>query len=519
MDRHKGDTVKGKRVKGKGWKGGRVERWKGERDRRRGFRFLAFIVVFIFHFQFSIFNCFAQYYDAGEDPAFIKWRKIDTKNFVLIYPSTLDSAAKRYAWLFDQATGNIAAPLDTRLKKIPVVLHAYNLNSNGLVSWAPKRMELMTSPPYSSYPQLWDKQLVLHETRHAAQMSKMGDHVVKYLHWAIGEQAEGLFVGIFIPGWYLEGDAVATETALSSTGRGRHAAFLMPQKAYLLNNMHFSWDQWKMGSYRYPVPGAYELGYSISAYASLKAGGRVFGQSLDYSTRRIYHIPPFDRALEKYAGGGEQELQAASFALLKQQWQREDSLRGQDIPAQVLTPTSNDYAAYNSPVVAGEGRIFALRTTMNRTRHLVEIDSSGEVRVRRPMGTVNSRLVYHRGFIFWTEIVPHIRWPQQSYSVIKCYHPASGKLRTLTKGTRFAGVDISADGRQLVTIENTPEGESRLVVIPLSAPDAARPVLSPDAARYYPIPTGGTWQEAVWGEGKSGAALFAPAYRQGYSVV
>ena len=443
--------------------------------------------------------CSAQYFDVGEDPSWVKWKQINTRYFTIIYPSTLDSAAKRYAWLFDQTAEKVSESLEVKLKKTPIVLHAYNLNSNGVVTWAPKRMELYTTPPVETYPQLWDKQLVLHETRHVAQMHKMGDNIIKYLHWLFGEQAEGIFVGIFIPLWYLEGDAVAMETALSSSGRGRSASFLMRQKAYLLTDMHFSWDSWKMGSYRYPVPNHYEFGYTISSYGIFQGGYNVFGRSLDFSTRRLYAIPPFDVALNKYAGGGEQELQRDGFAELKEQWQREDALRGKDIPAQQLTAVSSDYTAYNSPIAIGNGRVIALQSTMNLSPRLVAVDSAGNVEILRAMGNVNSRLAHHRGFIYWSEIVPQRRWPQQSYSQIYCYELSTQKVYTLTRKTRFAGVDISSDGANLLTVENSPEGVSQLVTIPLLS-DNYPPKLLVDEAKRIPCPVSGVWKQAVWGE-------------------
>ncbi len=464
----------------------------------------------------------AQYYDVGEDPFWIKWKQLDTRNFTIIYPSTLDSVAKRYAWLFDQAADKVSAPLEVKLKKIPIVLHAYNLRSNGLVTWAPKRMELNITPASEGYPQLWDKQLVLHETRHVAQMSKMGDNVIKYLHWFLGEQAEGLFVGIFIPSWYLEGDATVSETALSSSGRGRYASFLMRQKAYLLTDMYFSWDTWKMGSYRYPVPSQYELGYTLSSYAILQGGNNVFGKSLDFSTRKPYRIPPFDVALEKYAGKGEQGLQRESFAELKHQWLQEDTLRGKDIPAQQITATSTDYTAYNTPVSIGNGRLIALRATMNRSLRLALIDSNGTTTLLRAMGQVNSRLVYHNGFIYWSEIVPHLRWPQQNYSQIYCYELSSRKLYCLSQKSRFSGVNISNDGTQLITVEDSPEGVSQLVVMPLISENRHPRLIVGDAIRI-PTPIGGVWKQAVWGEDSLGtrtiyATLLSDEGMQIYAV-
>ena len=439
----------------------------------------------------------AQYYTTGEDPVWIRWHQIQSRYFKIIYPSPLDSMAQRYAWLFDRVADSVSAPLNARLPKLPVVLHAYNVASNGVVVWAPSRMELITTPPPDGYPQAWDKQLVLHETRHVAQMSKTGEHTVKFLHGLIGEQAEGLTVGIFIPGWYLEGDATVSETALSSAGRGRSAKFLMAQKAYMLEGMHFKWDIWGNGSFRYLIPNEYELGYRMAAYAYLKAGTPVFNRTFDYTTRRLYAIPPFNRGLKKYAGANERQLEAQSFAALQKIYAHEDSLRGPDIPRQSLTPRVDDYQAYRYPVVTHDHRIIAIQNTLSRSSRLVEIDAAGKAHLLRHVGAINSHLHYNRGMIYWTEIIPDPRWPQQSFSVIKVYNIHTRKLHTLTRRTRFFGVSVNPDGSALTTVENTPEGRSRLVSIPL-ATQGDKPYLLLKQTRYVDAPPHQVWKHMAW---------------------
>jgi hypothetical protein len=441
-----------------------------------------------------------QYYTTGEDPAWVRWRQIQSRYFNIIYPSTLEPVAQRYAWLFDAASDSIRSPLNARMPKLPVVLHAYNVASNGVVAWAPSRMELITTPPPDGYPQAWDKQLVLHETRHVAQMSKTGENVIKVLHGLIGDQAEGLTVGIFIPGWYLEGDATVSETALSSTGRGRNAKFLMAQKAYILEGKRFKWDMWKNGSFRYLIPNQYELGYRMSTYAYLNAGAPVFGHTFDYTTRRIYAIPPFNRGLKKNAGMSEKQLEAQSFAALQKIYTREDSLRSPDAPHRPLTPRLDDYQAYRYPVVIRDGRIIAVRNTLNRTSQLVEIDTAGKVHPLRHTGAINSHLHYSHGMVYWTEITPDPRWPQQNYSVIKAYNTYSREVYTLTRKTRFFGVSINPGGTALTTVENTPEGLSRIVAIPLVM-QGKRPKLHMQNARYVNAAPYQVWKHTVWPAG------------------
>lgn len=143
-------------------------------------------------------------------------------SFRIIYPHEIDSIAQRYAYLMSSAISHVPKELRADIKPFPVILHPYTTMSNGVVVWAPKRMELMTRPlAFRGYSQNWEKQLVLHETRHVAQMTKFGEGVFRPLSWLFGEQIVGLAVGLYIDKWALEGDAVVSETEFSRSGRGR----------------------------------------------------------------------------------------------------------------------------------------------------------------------------------------------------------------------------------------------------------------------------------------------------------
>ena len=48
-----------------------------------------------------------------------------------------------------------------------------SVRSNGFVTWTPKRMELIVTPPQDSYAQDWIGQLSLHEYRHVVQISQL----------------------------------------------------------------------------------------------------------------------------------------------------------------------------------------------------------------------------------------------------------------------------------------------------------------------------------------------------------
>jgi len=159
-----------------------------------------------------------QFYDNGQDPASLKWYRIETPHFRLIFPESFLSEANRLAGILDYSAPYVNYSLNSHPKKIPVIIHNQNTFSNGMVVWAPKRVEFYTVPDPNSYPQDELEQLALHELRHVAQLEKINRKFTGALGYVTGELAAG-GLSAMIPLWFMEGDAVASETILSHSGR------------------------------------------------------------------------------------------------------------------------------------------------------------------------------------------------------------------------------------------------------------------------------------------------------------
>ena len=205
-----------------------------------------------------------------ENPSGWKWNEF--RQVLCRWFTRARFTAFRYAWLLEQAAPPVMLTLGSSAPSLPVIIRPYNVNSNGMVVWAPKRMELFTTPPSSGTMHNWEKQLVVHELRHVAQMHRAGEHFFRVFGWLFGQQSEGISVGLYFPKWLLEGDAVITETVHSYAGRGREASFLMPYKAYFAENKSFSYDKWRYGSFRHQIPDHYALGYMKLSVARLFSG-------------------------------------------------------------------------------------------------------------------------------------------------------------------------------------------------------------------------------------------------------
>ena len=178
-------------------------------------KIISILIVILFSYKIAC----AQYYISGQDPASIKWEQINTENFQVIYPDYYSEKAKEVANIIQYAYEYAAYSLNHKPKKISLILHTETSVSNGMVVWAPKRMEWYTTPPQENYAQDWFEQLAIHETRHFVQVDKLNQGLTKILSILLGEQGTAAVLGLYIPPWFLEGDAVCTETLLSKSGR------------------------------------------------------------------------------------------------------------------------------------------------------------------------------------------------------------------------------------------------------------------------------------------------------------
>src|SRR5665811_76180 len=101
------------------------------------YRFVFFLSAFLFVSQFIS----AQYYVTGQDPASLKWMQIKTGRFTVIYPENYGPGGLIYAKSLEDSYSRLISLFPERKFKIPVVIHNFTIQSNGYVSWAPKRME------------------------------------------------------------------------------------------------------------------------------------------------------------------------------------------------------------------------------------------------------------------------------------------------------------------------------------------------------------------------------------------
>ncbi|MDR0710950.1 MAG: hypothetical protein LBF67_01210, partial [Prevotellaceae bacterium] len=77
----------------------------------------------------------AQYVSRGSDPASVTWSHIRTPHFDVIFPDSARGEGERFARLLSRVYLPGSATLGFTPRRTPVILHPYNLQSNGMVVW------------------------------------------------------------------------------------------------------------------------------------------------------------------------------------------------------------------------------------------------------------------------------------------------------------------------------------------------------------------------------------------------
>ncbi len=434
---------------------------------------------------------YAQFLDYGTDPARLSWKYVSTDHYKIIYPAGNDSLAQRYTTLLENAYPFVGKTLNQSIRsRYPVILHSGNMLSNGMVAWAPKRMELVTTPSSSLYAQDWSRQLVLHESRHVFQMNRFMQGIFRPLYYIAGEQVSGL-AAFAVPKWFFEGDAVTTETALSGSGRGRLPEFNLYYRTQLLTDDFYSFDKWFMGSYKDYTGNFYALGYDMTAYARYAYGADIWDKVTDRYTRRILHLPPFSKALKKFTGlKNTSALFDETFAFLRTEWEEQDRVNRPFTPVDYISkPVSKGYNSYQYARIINDSTVIALRTALDDLSALVLLTREGEKRLTYITNS-NSPLQYAAGRVYWSEYVSGLRWTHENHSVVRYYDLLTGKVQTLTPRQRYLAPAVNRDGSQLVVSEPAFNGENRIVLIGAS---------SGEVIKTYPVRNNAFVKELAYG--------------------
>jgi hypothetical protein len=405
---------------------------------------------------FVMFICsiqlFGQYFINGQEPASVKWQQIKTRDFQIIYPTNYTEQAQYYINVLKLSQPAINASYQSNLKRISIILHNNTTTSNAMVPIAPLRAEFYEMPSQYIYPQIWQDQLTLHEYRHVVQINKMRQGMTKGLYYVFGEQGIALVMGLWVPFWFIEGDAVYSETILSNSGRGRVPEFIYTLKAQVLDKKIYKYDKASFGSFRDFVPDHYSLGYQLVAKGIENHGIEMWNYTLDRVARRPYYLVPFTTAVKKQTGKFKVQFYNSIMKSLKTEWWIEDN---PDIDREIefVSPEQKFYTSYLFPHKLKNGSVIAEKKGLDDINRFVLIDSTGtEVRLFTPGYDFYESLSVSGNTICWNEKTYDPRWEMRNYSVIKLYDFESGEKKQLTRKSRYFAPALSSKQDKVVAV-------------------------------------------------------------------
>lgn len=417
----------------------------------------------------TILSAHAQYVQTGSAPAGTRWSQIKGEHFDLIFPSEIDSLAREYLYAFEKTRTATLTGLHIEPPRMPMILQPYNMNSNGMVSWAPRRVEILTTPPGTPLFALnWEMQLALHEGRHIGQMAHYTKGFYHALNILAGEQGSAVGIGLYPTRVLLEGDAVQNETDLSASGRGRDPEFLKFFRASFVEGDFRTWSQWRYGSYRNYSPGKYPLGYMVVSTMRYNSHNyAATGDIMEIQVRdwwRVFSVS--HRAYIRATGLTGRKNWRSAIARYTEQWSWEDKLRAPFTPAvPLLDAREKVYTDISNPVQLGS-QTYATMNGMQFERRIVSIDSTGKRHYRHPLSSNTSTLVPDSDHsLLFSEIVPDPRWQHRSWSVIRRYDADKNRIETLTRRTRYLNPVPSAGRDSILATEYRVGGGSDIVIL------------------------------------------------------
>ncbi len=415
----------------------------------------------------------AQFFTYGNDPSSVNWSQIRSEHFKMIFPTGMDSLAREYLTSMENLRPAVTMPMRIDPDPIPVVLHPFTNASNGCVSWAPKVVNLITSPdPYDATPDPWVNQLVSHEMRHIAQTQHYTRGLFSYLYYGLGEQSAGLAMGLFSSTKFLEGDAVISETEVLGTGRGRSASFFMYPRALYLEGKYWNWEQSTMGSYHYNSINPYAIGYMMLAEETLRSGDPYYGGKFFKNKAHMHDITKYLGPREEWKYPAQDSLIDGTQRYFATLWRDDMRKRGEQSPYERISHQMELYCDYTSAVPVRDsisllnGSLIAVKQGLEYACELVSISPYGNESHLEYHNQIGSKLSDIRdGRVYWSETVYHNAASLENFSEIRYYDLRSNKSGSLTRGTKYFNPAVSPDGKFIAVSEYHTAGGTSLVLI------------------------------------------------------
>lgn len=366
--------------------------------------------------------------------------------------------------------------MGARPRKIPVILQNQSSASNGFVTLTPRRSEFYTMPP-QDYNFLgtndWLDQLASHEYRHIVQYQRANSGFNRLLYYAFGPATLAAMATVSVPKWVWEGDAVATETAFTHSGRGRIPNFGLLLRTNLQEGRTFTYNKQYLRSYHHNISDHYVLGYHMISYLRKRTNDPdVWGKVMKRTAYASFLPFRFSNSVKKIGGLTLPQLYEATAEDLEKTWAEELKDVQLTVFDTVNSRDSKAYTDYHYPQILPNGDILVLKSGIGDYVQFAVFKDGKEHKSFIP-GVMNDAgmLSVSGNKVVWSEFGYDPRWQVKNYSLIKSYDVEKKKYKVLTHKTRYSGAALSPDGLKIVTIES--ETNYKISVTVISSKDGS----------------------------------------------
>lgn len=401
----------------------------------------------------------------------VNWYQINTPNFRVLYPQGFETQAQRVANTLETVRGPESRSMGTSTKKISVIMQNQSSYSNGFVTLAPRRSEFYTTPA-QNYNFMgtndWLDQLVVHEFRHMAQFQRSITGFNKFLSYTLGQQATAGMAFAAAPQWFWEGDAVATETAFTQSGRGRIPNFDLLFRTNTMEGRTFNYHKQYLRSYKHNIPNHYVLGYNMISYLRKKTNDPMIWEKVVGTSWNVPFIPfAFSNAIKKETGLYVTGLYKEMAEARRRDYQEAiDRIRITEFET-VSKRKNSAYTDYLYPQQLANGKLLVAKSGIGDIDQLVILSTDGKEERRYAQGILNDAgmLSVGQNRVVWNEYRYDPRWLVHNYSVVKGYDVTTRTTKVFSKHARYSAAALSPDGLRIATIETTEEYAIRLVIL------------------------------------------------------
>ena len=436
----------------------------------------------------------AQGISSRQFPPDLKWKQIETEKFTLIFPEELEPKAAEIAAMIDSYFPADEASLNTATGKWPIVLNNRYTISNAYVTAAPKHSQLYALPPQGGSLGTgdWLSTVWSHELRHIVQNEKMNRGFTAFMTFIAGQYGWSGMSHAALPRMYWEGDAVLTETLLSSSGRGRLPSFERGLRTNLLSGIRFGYNKsvlGRYGSYTDNVQSWYVTGYHFCTYLRREYGIEAFNRILEISADFSFVPLISSIAVEQVTGKTAEILYDECMDELELLWRHQLERTPVTEAERIREGSEGDTVNYYPLGIFEDGNAAALKTSKSQRPGLVEIMPNGSDRLLRTINPADLNISFNGKTFCWSEQKPDPRWGMTTWSVIRLFTPEDGEFRLLTENSRYFAPALSPDGKAVAAAEYSRELESAVVVLDSST---GRPL------RKFPEPEGAVALQPCW---------------------